>query len=213
MFLWELSGWWECLQNDDVFNLWFFIYQLEMERILPLPLCPDTGSCPGPPNSLGRWDIPGLPYSSVIQAISPWSQCSLSCAVVWGRPQSKRWEAEHKGWIWFRPSWRTEWGNSREEPYRPPQYCWVLLNIFIGMLHVGPPRWHSGKETSLLQGMQETRIRSLGGEDPPEKKMATHSSILAGKFHGQRSLVGYSPWGCKESDTTEATEHTPHTMG
>ena len=27
--------------------------------------------------------------------------------------------------------------------------------------------------------------------------MATHSSILVGKSHGQRSLVGYSPWGCK----------------
>ena len=27
--------------------------------------------------------------------------------------------------------------------------------------------------------------------------------LLLGKFHGQRSLVGYSPWGCKESDTTE----------
>ena len=33
--------------------------------------------------------------------------------------------------------------------------------------------------------------------------MATHSSILPGKYHGQRSLVGYSPWGCKESDMTE----------
>ena len=29
--------------------------------------------------------------------------------------------------------------------------------------------------------------------------------FLPGKSHGQRSLVGYSPWGCKESDTTEAT--------
>ena len=27
--------------------------------------------------------------------------------------------------------------------------------------------------------------------------MTTHSSIFAWKFHGQRSLVGYSPWGCK----------------
>ena len=35
--------------------------------------------------------------------------------------------------------------------------------------------------------------------------MATHSSILAGKFHGQRSLAGYSPRGCKELDTTEHT--------
>jgi len=33
--------------------------------------------------------------------------------------------------------------------------------------------------------------------------MATHSSILPGEFHGQRSLVVYSPWGHKESDMTE----------
>ena len=33
--------------------------------------------------------------------------------------------------------------------------------------------------------------------------MATHSSILPGEFHGQRSPAGYSPWGQKESDTTE----------
>ena len=41
-----------------------------------------------------------------------------------------------------------------------------------------------------------TQVQSLDQEDPLEKEMATHSSILAwGKFHGQRSLVGYSPWG------------------
>ena len=45
--------------------------------------------------------------------------------------------------------------------------------------------------------MQETWVRSLGQKDPLEKEMATHSSILAWKFHGQRSLVGYSPWGYK----------------
>ena len=39
-------------------------------------------------------------------------------------------------------------------------------------------------------------------EDPLEKEMATHSSILAGKSHGQRSLVGYIPWGQEESDMT-----------
>ena len=42
-------------------------------------------------------------------------------------------------------------------------------------------------------------------EDPLEKEMATHSSILAWKFHGQRSLVGYSAWGHKELDMTECT--------
>ena len=39
---------------------------------------------------------------------------------------------------------------------------------------------------------------------PLEEEMATHSSILLGKSHGQ-SLAGYSPWGHKESDTTETT--------
>ena len=33
--------------------------------------------------------------------------------------------------------------------------------------------------------------------------MATHSILLPGKSHGWRSLVGYSPWGRKESDMTE----------
>ena len=36
--------------------------------------------------------------------------------------------------------------------------------------------------------------------------MATHSSTLAWDIHGQMNLVGYSPWGHKESDTTEHTE-------
>ena len=43
----------------------------------------------------------------------------------------------------------------------------------------------------------------MGQEDPLEQEMATHSSILARKSHGQRSLAGYSPQGHKESDTTE----------
>ena len=47
---------------------------------------------------------------------------------------------------------------------------------------------------------------SLGREDPLEKGMATHSSIFAwDNPHGQRSLADYSPCGCKESETTEAT--------
>ena len=54
-----------------------------------------------------------------------------------------------------------------------------------------------------MQETQEMWVQSLGQEDPLEKEMATHSSILSGKSHGQRSPVGYSPWGLKESDVTE----------
>ena len=48
--------------------------------------------------------------------------------------------------------------------------------------------------------MQETQVQSLDQEDPLEKGMATHSVFLPGEFHGQRSLVGYSPWDRKELD-------------
>ena len=53
-----------------------------------------------------------------------------------------------------------------------------------------------------LPTMWETQVQFLGWEDLLEKEMATHSSILAGKSYGRRNLVGYSPWGHKESDTT-----------
>ena len=42
--------------------------------------------------------------------------------------------------------------------------------------------------------------------------MATHSGILAGESHGQRSLASYSPWGCKESDMSERLTHTTMTF-
>ena len=54
-----------------------------------------------------------------------------------------------------------------------------------------------------LSTVRETRVQSLGWEDPLEKEMALYSSILPGKSHGQKSLEGYSPWGRKESDMTE----------
>ena len=54
-----------------------------------------------------------------------------------------------------------------------------------------------------MQEMLEMRVQSLDWEDPLEEEMATYSIILAWEIHGQRSLVGYSPGGSKESDTTE----------
>ena len=54
-----------------------------------------------------------------------------------------------------------------------------------------------------LPAMRETRVRFLGWEDPLEKEMAIHSSTITWKIPWTESLVGYSPWGQKESDTTE----------
>ena len=58
---------------------------------------------------------------------------------------------------------------------------------------------------------QEMRIWSLGREDPLEKGMATHSVVLPGEFHGQRSLMGYSSWGCQELYMTEQLSVHMHT--
>ena len=54
-----------------------------------------------------------------------------------------------------------------------------------------------------LPATQETRVQSLGREDPLEKEMQPTPVRLLGESHRQRSLAGYSPRGRKESDMTE----------
>ena len=70
---------------------------------------------------------------------------------------------------------------------------WTELNIPLGF-----PGGSDGKDSA----MWETRVQSLGWEDHLEKGIPTPVFLL-GEFHGQRSLVSYSPWGCKELYTTE----------
>ena len=105
------------------------------------------------------------------------------------------------------------------------------LDVFLSSTY----SWASlvAETVKRLPAMQETRVRSLGGEDPLETAMATHSSLLAWriprdredllekemathssilvwkvpKSHGQRSLVGYRPWGCTEPDMTQQLTH------
>ena len=62
------------------------------------------------------------------------------------------------------------------------------------------PRWHSGEESSC---QCRRHVSSLGWEDALEKEWQPTPVFLPRKFHGQRSLAGYSPWGHKESDRTE----------
>ena len=59
-----------------------------------------------------------------------------------------------------------------------------------------------------MQEALETRVWSLGGEDPLERKWQLTPVFLLGECHGQRNLVGYSPLGCIQLDITEVTEHT-----
>ena len=54
-----------------------------------------------------------------------------------------------------------------------------------------------------LPAMRETQVRSLGRKIVWRRKWQPTPVLLPGKFHGMKSLVGYNPWDCKESDTTE----------
>ena len=57
------------------------------------------------------------------------------------------------------------------------------------------------KNPPAMREMQEMRAGSLGGEDTLEEGTATHSRFLPRESHGQRGLVGYSPWVHKKSRT------------
>ena len=54
-----------------------------------------------------------------------------------------------------------------------------------------------------LPAMEEAWVRSLSQKSPWRRKGQHTPIFLPGEFHGQKSLMGYSPRGCKESDTVE----------
>ena len=70
-------------------------------------------------------------------------------------------------------------------------------------LHVKLPRWLSGKESACQGGRHWRRgFDPWVGKIPWSRKWQPTPVLLPRKSHGQRSLAGYSPWGCKELDTT-----------
>ena len=81
------------------------------------------------------------------------------------------------------------------------QATYLALVQAWGVLQAGKasPVAHTVKN---LPARQETQVQSLGQEDPLEKGMATHSSVLAWRIPWTEE-PGYSPWGHKESDMTE----------
>ena len=82
-------------------------------------------------------------------------------------------------------------------PYRLKRNC-RRIHLFFNYVgefkfplpQIGFPGGSGGKN---LPAMQETWVQSLGWEESLGEEMATHYSILAEEFHGQRSLAGYSP--------------------
>ena len=65
----------------------------------------------------------------------------------------------------------------------------------------------NARETQAMRG------QSLGLEDPLKRAWQPTPVFLPGEPHGLRSLVGYSPWGRKQSDTTEQLKIKMKKMG
>ena len=65
-------------------------------------------------------------------------------------------------------------------------------------------RWHYCKEPACqCRRQKRCGFNPWVGKIPWRRKWQPTPGFLPGEFHGQRSLTGYSPWGCKESDTAE----------
>ena len=71
------------------------------------------------------------------------------------------------------------------------------------------PRWLSGKKSACqCRRCKRCKFDPWVGKIPWRRKWPLAPVFLPGESHAQRSLVGYSPRGCTESDATEATKHT-----
>ena len=96
----------------------------------------------------------------------------------------------------------------------------LILMLAVGLMYMafiasryipsmGFPGGAVVKNPPASAEMKETRVRFLGQEDPWSRKWQPTQVLLPGKFHGQRSLVGYRLGGYEQSDMTEllSTQH------
>ena len=146
---------------------------------------------------------PGSPVPGILQARTlEWAAISFSNAA--------KWEVKVKSLSRVR-LFATPWtaasqaplsmGFSRQENWSGvPAHCHpnpsaeICSNRQMTHAALGFP----GDSDGNPPAMQETQVWSLGREDPLEKEWQPTPVFLPGEFHGQKSQVGYSPWGCKE---------------
>ena len=95
---------------------------------------------------------------------------------------------------WERKRWAQQSRAEGESPHG--LVLWPLVNNVI-ILILG------GSTVKNIPAMQESWVWSLAQQDPLEKTWQPTPTFLPGKSYRQKSLAGYSPWSCKELDTTE----------
>ena len=93
----------------------------------------------------------------------------------------------------------SKWNQPIKVICKMPLQKFVLIIIHMCSI-IGVPWWLSSKEPAC-QGRGH-RFHPWVGKIPWRKKWQPTPVFLPGKFQGHRSLAGYSPWACKELDTT-----------
>ena len=126
----------------------------------------------------------------------PTTQETQVWSLAWEEPLEKE-TTTHSSIIAWEIPWTEEPGRLQSMGLKK---SWTQLSDW----HLGLPRWLSGKDSAC----HWRRFRRCGFNPwvrkiPWRRKWHPLPVLLPGKFYGQRSLVGYSPCGCKESDRTE----------
>ena len=127
----------------------------------------------------------------------------------YGNSEVNEWDAKFYNQVIRKMTW--EWSQVRGKKKKRTkkvkkcvlQHClnfWVQLSLKQTGGFAGSA---SSKESTCRCRRYRRLGWSLGQEDPLAEETVTHSSILPEKFCGEWNLVGYSPWGHKELDTTE----------
>ena len=102
--------------------------------------------------------------------------------------------------LWYEVMYIMVWGH---------RTLWYEATVHYGMRphtlrYEGLPRWLSSKDSACQKRRCRRHWFNLWvGKIPWRRKWQPTPIFLPGKCHGQRSLAGYSPWGCKELDTTK----------
>jgi len=90
--------------------------------------------------------------------------------------------------------------------YYTHQFWWVSHHVFKVQIILARTVWLSLCFSNLNWRTSLVSTELLGYKW--RRKWPPTPVFLPGEFHGQKSLAGYSPWGCKESDTTEQLKYT-----